>query len=360
MDNYIVIKDLSSLEAKSILKPIFFESSHSIDSGNDFTMKIPFRPSDDINLGDWIAYPDAVEFSGIIYSREIDKKNGIATYKGTTTLGVLAGCPSPGITSRRFTFYDPNGTMFYRYMNDDPTNPYYKAPNIFNWLAAAAGYPVGFSEDGYIPQETFEMLGKHAVYSDQDFYYIYLDVMMEDGQSIFDLIRNYYRLTWQKAIVTDGVGANVFMVTTKPRESKTYVVTNEDAVFVTSMNYNGARNSSYLVYITNDGKVSSPGLVSGMPYANAMYKGLMQRQKYFGHEDNVSQEMLIQNCTEFMNSSLTDGKITINPTKMSADIGDLIRFYDPELHLMTDYKVLTEKVLTINSGNVKLDYVLGG
>jgi len=367
VDNYLILKD-SSFNAKdfrkntSIIEPLLYECSHSNNSGNDFSLKLPYYASDNIDIGDWLEYPENVAFSGMIYSKEIDKQKGVVTYRGSSSFGVLNGCPKPGVSYQRLYLYDPNGSRGSYYAADDPTNPIYNAKNVFQFLADKAGYPIRFTESKYIPQATFEALGKDYGYG---YYQIDCSILTTEALSIFELLKRYYERANQKAVIsrsTGGVPNKIFNIDFKPRESKVYFVTDEPAVFTTAMNYNGARNSSYLAYIELGSMPlkAKTALVSGMPFADNKYSGFMQKQSYLGHEDDVTQEELRNTVNEYLSTSLVDGKVTINPQKISADIGDLISFVDSDLGVTTDAKILREKILRIEHGNATLDFVVGG
>ena len=367
MENFLILKDTATMTQKdfrkntSIIEPISYECSSSLSSGNDFALKLPYRPSDNIAIGDWLDYPSDVAFSGIIYSMEIDKKKGVVTYKGMSALGVLDGCPKPGTAYQPLYLFDPEGNRASYYTDDDPSNPLYNAKNVLQHFADHAGYPIRFTESQYIPQATFEAVGK-------DFGHGYIrsdsSVLTAESLSTFGLLKRYYERSLQKPVIsrdTRGVPDKVFNIDLKPREKKTYVVTDEAAIFTTSMNYNGARNSSYLSYITgyNPGNVDIK-LVNNMPCSNALYKGFLQRHNYLGHEDDISQDDLESICKEYLTTTLVDGKISIDPSKIEADLGDLIEFYDPDLGLRTQEKQLTEKILTITKDSVNLDFTIGG
>ena len=382
---YLIIKDQSTLKPKrlnsssSVIEPIEFICSENLKNGNDLSLKMKFRASDELELGDWVECPtdDGRIYGGIVLGKSINKKTGIVTYSGLSARGALDGPALPTNSNNAgyptlfpLEFYDLVGSKSteYNYGTENHSiERYLNACNSYFWHMPCYFYE-GVSD--YIPYSIFQQRGE-----DCGGYYRFQIVNAFHKEqytnwSPYRIATEYYNKTDQKMIIQPSASANeFFQVQFTPSVTHKYLITDEEVIYTSGFQqknvfaWPGSSSTNTVVYVDNNDAVNIGHGFSALPITNSKAQGLNQFWNvYNSHKEdgtNYSQEerdkYLVQQLLSSENSAPLQTQITLNPAKISADVGDKVTLIDEELNI-TSNQIIDEKVFELSNGVPKIKY----
>lgn len=362
MDNYLVIKDTTTMKPKrfnsqrSAIEPIKCVISDSIGSGNDIEFTVPYRVSDELALGDWVEVPstDGKVWGGLVFGKTIDKAKNTVTWKGVSARGMLGGVRVCNNGKAIWSLYDPQGSKASEYTSGTYDHNMRK---IFEFYNTSWGLPVEFTESEYIAQQTFVDYA-----TQQTGYYVFEGVPFLQW-TIIDWLNEYLKQCRQKSVMLVPTSAsNILRVDMRPSVQHRYVITDEPVVVSEGYGYTGYATSAKLAYINDSGDVAYQYFrATGYdPSPSDLTNKLLQRYAYGANNDGTawSEQKLKFELMAIKNVSPLETSVKLNPEKLDADVGDTVELIDPDLNI-TSIQSVTEKRLIISSSNVNFEYITG-
>ncbi len=361
MDNYLVIKDTLTMKPKrfnsahSAIEPVRCIISDSIRQGNDIELTIPYRATDELEIGDWVEVPstDGKIWGGLILGKTIDKSRNSVTFRGASARGSLGGVRVCNNSDAIYKLYDPEGSRASEYETGNYTHNMRKILEHYN---LAWGLPVEFTESAYIPQQIFV---DFAVANTG--YYVFEGVPYIEW-SIIDWLNEYYKVCHQKSVMlVPSSVSNLLRVDMCPSVKHRYVITDETVIMSIGLGYTGVATRTKLAYINNNGDVAYQRFVAGSfdPSPSDLPNKMLQRYDFGTESNNAYSDLRLKNeLLRIANVSPLETSIKINPEKLEADVGDVVEFVDTDLNITTEQTII-EKKLKIVGSNVSFEYVTG-
>lgn len=336
--------------------PISYTVSASLGSGNDMELKLYYEDAKGVNLGNIIDV-GAAEFLSIIRSKEIDRKNKIITFRGSSLLGALNGCPTEfgaenGGSIRNMWFFNPSSASFRNHYNSDSTSdPHYNFAVFCNFISNRWGLPILFSESEYQTEDWFI---ENAT-SGTGNYYTTLDI---GKRMFFDVISEFCLKNDKKPIIR-GTSSG-YEIDFKNASEVTHFLTDEQAIFSEEIGetINVDWNRPWIYYldlfVTNNVTSSRaddfrPGsqLYPGYGMNGAYVEGKSYEEAFNEFKEKVKQRKI---KTEF----------TASADKFAGEIGDYVTLVDAELGIHSERSRIIEKVLTMEGTSQKITFNIGG
>lgn len=362
MDNYLIIKDSTTMKAKrfnsahSAIEPISCTISDSLGAGNDIEFTTRYQVSDELALGDWVEVPstDGKVWGGLVFGKTIDKAKNTVTWKGVSARGMLGGVRVVNNGQAVWELYDPEGSKASEYSSGDKSHNMRKLLEFYN---ISWGLPIEFTESEYIPQQVFVDYG--APYTG---YYVLAGVP-DYTKTIIEWLNDYLNVCRQKSVMlTPSSSSNILRVDMRPSVLHKYLITDEPVIMSEGIGYNGYATTANLAYINDSGNVAYQRfLLSGYdPSPSDLTKKLLQRYT-FGETSNHTSfnDLQLKNkLLDIVNVSPLETSVKINPEKLDADVGDTVELNDPDLNV-TSKQAIIEKRLIISATNVNFEYITG-